>query len=38
MFSEGDLWVMLLGVFSALGFIMLSVFYVNKLFELDLYY
>jgi hypothetical protein len=32
MFSEGDLWVMLLGVFSALGFIMASVVYVNKLF------
>jgi hypothetical protein len=32
MFSSSELWVMLLGVFLALGFIMASVVYVNKLF------
>ena len=32
MFSSNELWVMLLGVFLALGFIIASVVYVNKLF------
>jgi len=32
MFSSSELWVMLLGVFLALGFIIASVVYVNKLF------
>jgi hypothetical protein len=32
MFSSSELWVMLLGVFTALGFIIASVVYVNKLF------
>jgi hypothetical protein len=32
MFSSNELWVMLLGVFSGLGFIIASVVYVNKLF------
>lgn len=32
MFSSNELWIMLLGVFLALGFIIASVVYVNKLF------
>jgi len=32
MFSSNELWVMLLGVFMGLGFIIASVVYVNKLF------
>jgi len=32
MFSSNELWVVLLGVFLALGFIISSVVYVNKLF------
>ena len=32
MFSSANLWVMLLGVFSGLGFIIGSVYYVQKLF------
>lgn len=32
MFSSSELWIMLLGVFLALGFIIASVVYVNKLF------
>jgi hypothetical protein len=32
MFSSNELWVMLLGVFTGLGFIIASVVYVNKLF------
>jgi len=32
MFSSNELWVMLLGVFTGLGFIIGSVVYVNKLF------
>ena len=32
MFSSGELWVVLLGVFTGLGFIIAGVVYVNKLF------
>lgn len=32
MFSIGNIWVMILAVFSSIVFIMFSVYYVNKLF------
>lgn len=32
MFSTGNIWVMILAVFSSMVFIMFSVYYVNKLF------
>ena len=32
MFSIGNIWVMILAVFSSMAFIMFSVYYVNKLF------
>ena len=32
MFSNSNLWVMLLGVFSGMAFIICSVIYINKLF------
>ena len=32
MFHNNNLWVVLLGVFTGMSFIMVSVFYVNKLF------